>query len=361
MLRISKDDTNIVEKAVAIFQKGGIIVYPTETCYGIGVDATNQIAVDKLLEYKTRPEGKPISIAVSDAEMARKYVDVNEIAENIYQNYLPGPITVVSKGRHQVAAGIESEYGTLGIRIPDYPLVLEIIKRLGRPITSTSANVSYEKRPYSIDGLVDSTPEKKLELIDLAIDAGELPKRKTSTVLDTTLNTMNVLRQGKIEFEKAGKQILTAHTKSAQETADFGSTLLLKYIDELQTKCLVIALGGELGTGKTQLTKGLALKLGIKQTVKSPTYTLISEYPYSVGRSTGKLIHIDTWRLGETGELKSLQLQNFIKPGNVVVIEWADKYFSEIANLASKPDTIFLKVALEHTGDELRFISVEQS
>ena len=140
----------IIEKAVTVLKNGGLLVFPTETCYGLAVDATSPAAVSKLFSYKTRREGKPLSIAVSDAKMAAQYVDINEMASNLYKNYLPGPITVVSRGLGKVAPGVESEYGTLGIRIPDYELVLKIINVFGKPITATSANISYLPKPFSI-------------------------------------------------------------------------------------------------------------------------------------------------------------------------------------------------------------------
>lgn len=151
----------LVSAAVETLKAGGLLVYPTETCYGIGADATNQTAVDRLFAYKARREGKPLSIAVKDKEMARQYVEINEVAENLYDNYLPGPITVVSNSLGNVANGVESEYGTLGIRIPDYELVLKIVEKFGKPVTSTSANISYKDRPYSIGQLLKDTPEKK--------------------------------------------------------------------------------------------------------------------------------------------------------------------------------------------------------
>ena len=126
-----KDNTkeNIIKEAIRVLESGGLIIFPTETCYGLGADATNPQAIKKLFQYKSRREGKPLSIAVSDPEMAKNYVEINELAENIYQNYLPGPITVISKSLKKTAPGVDSEYGTLGIRWPDYPLVLEIIKK----------------------------------------------------------------------------------------------------------------------------------------------------------------------------------------------------------------------------------------
>ena len=83
---IKKDDPEVIEQAAEALQQGKMVVYPTETCYGLGVDATNQKAVERLLEYKSRKEGKPLSIAISDAKMAETYAEMNETAENRNEN-----------------------------------------------------------------------------------------------------------------------------------------------------------------------------------------------------------------------------------------------------------------------------------
>src|SRR3989304_1221808 len=100
-----------IDRAVKVLKTGGLVIYPTETCYGAGVDATNQKSVAKVLKYKTRREGKPLSIAVTDQKMASRYVKLNATAKNLYKQFLPGPLTVVSAGKHRVASGVESETG----------------------------------------------------------------------------------------------------------------------------------------------------------------------------------------------------------------------------------------------------------
>ncbi|OGJ41784.1 MAG: threonylcarbamoyl-AMP synthase, partial [Candidatus Pacebacteria bacterium RIFOXYB1_FULL_44_10] len=141
---------DFLSQVVHILSSGGMIIYPTETTYGLGVDATNERAVQKLLQYKKRRDGKPLSIAVADIQMAEKYVVLNNVARNVYKQFLPGPVTVISSGKHRVATFVESNHGTLGIRISSYPLVNEIVYAFGKPITATGANASDQKRPYSI-------------------------------------------------------------------------------------------------------------------------------------------------------------------------------------------------------------------
>ena len=308
----------IIETTIKVLNTGGLVIFPTETTYGAGVDATNPEAVNKLLTYKSRREGKPLSIAVPDQKSAAKYVEINDQAQKLYQRFLPGPVTVVSKGLNKVAKGVESEFGTLGVRIPDYPLILNILKAFGKPITATSANASGKKRPYSIQDIMDGLSNKQKELIDLILDAGELPKNEPSTVIDTTLSTPTTLRAGKIKTDQKTGLL----SKSEEETKKIAGTLMLKHWDEVKEKGLVIGLDGVLGAGKTIFTKGVAEFLQIKETITSPTYSYIEEYDYERHGVMGKLYHIDLWKIETGKELERLEIEKLIGSNNVVVIEW---------------------------------------
>lgn len=355
----TKNSQTIIKKALSVLKNGGIIIFPTETCYGLGVDATNQIAVNKLFSYKTRREGKPLSIAVSDAKMAEEYVDTNEIAKNLYKNYLPGPITVVSYGLGKVAKGVESEYGTLGIRIPDYKIILDIIKEFKKPITATSANASYLPKPFSIEALLKDTPQKSQKLIDLIIDAGELPHREASTVVDTTMNNLNIMRAGQVKLSEQltnKKSIMSAKTSDDKQTINFGGMNMLKYLDEPLDKPLVFFLSGELGSGKTQFSKGLANKLNVKDIVKSPTFTILNEYEYELGQRRGNFIHIDTWRVDSLKDLESIGLDNYLVAGNVFSIEWADKFFNDLKTKIEKAGGKIINVVFTYIDENTRNI-----
>ena len=259
-MEIIKQNTKVIAKAVNVLKEGGLVIFPTETVYGIATDATNPKAIKKLNTYKKRPFGKPYSVAVSDTKMAEEYVNLNATARNIYKEFLPGPVTVVSYGKHKLAKGVESETGTLGIRISSHPLVGQIVKTIGVPITATSANASYMKRPYKISDVLDNISEKQKKLIDLIIDGGVLPHNEPSTVIDTTMDDPVVLRQGEIKF-KDKNEILS---RSEENTQNIAKELFQKYENYLGKRPIIFALIGEMGTGKTQFTKGLGKVLGIK-------------------------------------------------------------------------------------------------
>ncbi len=329
-------EKQIIQTTLEILASGGLVIFPTETTYGAGVDATNQAAVDKLLAYKSRREGKPLSIAVADQNTAAKYVKLNEQAKELYQRFLPGPVTVVSQGRNEAAAGVESEFGTLGVRIPDYPLLLEILKAFGKPMTATSANASGQKRPYQVQDILQNISQKQRELIDLVLDAGQLPKNEPSTVIDTTLSTPTVLRAGLIRADNQPQ--LVSH--SEQETKKIAGTLMLKYWSELKEKGLVFGLSGPLGAGKTIFTKGIAEFLQIEETITSPTYSYLESYQFTRHGIEGQLHHLDLWKVDQAETLERLELSLLLQPKNVVVIEWwqqGQKYLPKLINEKKLP------------------------
>ncbi len=334
-------ESEVIRKTVEVLKRGGLVVYPTETLYGIGVDAQNQEALDKLLKYKARREGKPLSIACADKKMAGEFVEINKTAEKIYKTLLPGPVTVVSKSRHAVAKGVESELGTLGIRIPKYPLILKIIKTFGKPVTSTSANASYKKRPYHIKDIFNNISAKQKRLIDLVLDAGQLPIREPSTVVDTTLEDVTVLRQGEIKLSSQ-KSI---RSESQGETIELGEKLMKQYKHYLGFKSVVFALQGNLGAGKTQFTKGIARALGVKERIVSPTFILERDYQFSYGNKIHHFYHIDTWRMFSDQEFLDLGFAKLIDSSAVFAIEWAEKVSGVLKQYSDEAKVIWIKIA----------------
>ncbi|MDZ7586983.1 MAG: L-threonylcarbamoyladenylate synthase [Patescibacteria group bacterium] len=354
MLVLNISQKNVIPRVVKILKTGGLIIYPTETCYGAGVDPTNPTAVAKILNYKTFRQGKPISIAVANQTMASKYITPNTSALNLYNKFMPGPLTVISQSRHKVVKQVESSTGTLGIRIPDYPFILKLIAKFGRPITATSANVSYKPKPYSLKQLLKYTSQKQQGLIDLFIDAGTLPRRPSSTVVDTTFDDPLIIRQGRIKFSNSNFQF----SNSPLETMNLAQTLMLKHWKNLQKQPLIFLLIGDLGSGKTQFAKGIGQFLGIKTPITSPTYTLEKEYPYTRHQVSGLFLHLDTWRMQTLVEFNQLNLTSRLKPKNVLAIEWADRTLTPLLKLAqkTKAKVITVKISVGSSPTHRRLI-----
>ncbi len=322
-----------INKAIEYLNNGEIVIYPTETCYGVGVDATNSNAVTKVLKYKKRPEGKAISVAVANKDMAETIVEINDTAKNIYSNFLPGPVTIISKSKNLVDKRLESEKGTLGIRIPDYDFILKLLNKFKKPVTSTSANSAGKKTPYNIEDILQNISEKQRKMIGLIIDASQLPHNPPSTVIDTTTDELTAYRHGNIMLgnkahvnsnDREGlNKIAEFTTSSAEQTIQAGSEILSEIINlNKSSNPIIILLDGELGAGKTQVTKGFGKFLEIDRIIKSPTYIYLNEYNYSVKYHEGKLIHIDAWRIKSKQDLETLNLKSYLKKDNIVSIEW---------------------------------------
>lgn len=176
---------DIVERAVQVLRRDGIIVYPTDTVYGLGGDAFSDDAVLRVYEAKMRPVGKPISVAVSDTEMLCAVARVDDFSLDFIGRFLPGPVTVILESRSCIPDLLTVGTGRIGVRIPAHDLALAIIRGLDSPITATSANISGEEDPVS--------PEEIRVPYDLLVDGGTL-KGVPSTVVD--LGERRILRRG---------------------------------------------------------------------------------------------------------------------------------------------------------------------
>ncbi len=351
----------IINEAIKVLNNGDLVVFPTDTVYGLLADATNPKAVDKLLTFQERPTGKAISVFVSGKKIAEKYVTINQNAKNIINNLLPGPFTVICQSRHQTDPRLEAENGTLGFRIPNYPLINRLLTAYRLPLTATSANVSSTPPHYSTESLLKNLSENKKMLLSLIVSAGKLPKNKPSTVIDTTGGQIKTLRLG--DFLPAASNILIS--KSEKQTGDLARFILSKTISKSAGKPLVFLLQGELGTGKTTFTKGLARALGIKETVVSPTYTICYEYPIiqrlpsdteRQDRNTKSLIHYDLYRLESSEELKEISFLESIMLRNIYAIEWPEKIDEQtISKLKETARVIYVKI--NHLSKNQREIS----
>ncbi|EKE06376.1 MAG: hypothetical protein ACD_19C00015G0008 [uncultured bacterium] len=328
------------QKIISILEKEGLVIFPCETVYGVAVDSSNTKAVEKLNKYKQRLLGKPFAIMCSNQKMVEEFVVLNTTAKNLYKRFLPGPVTVISKGLNKVAKGIESEIGTLGVRIPDYPDLIKLIEEFGRPIVATSANASYQRRPYKLSDILDNISEKQKKLIDLMIDAGELPHNEPSTVIDTTLDdTPVILRQGEVKLKDTNE----VFSRSEENTQNVAKELWQKYESYNNERPIIFALEGQMGAGKTQFVKGLAKAMQIDEKVTSPSYDLLNTYE--------KLTHIDVWRMIDpNSELAELDLKSLLKNNKIIAIEWADRAIEEIKKYSDDAIIIWVKINYPSTS-----------
>lgn len=183
-----------VEKIVSVIDSGGLVVMPTDTVYGIMGDATNIEVIRKVYESKMRSYSKPLILLMDSYEMIKEYTaNITELEDGIIKKYLPGAVTIILEKNEKVSNLITANSRYVGVRIPDNNELLEIIGKLGRPIISTSANISEEKTITNVEMLEDSLKEK----IDYIYDGGFV-NEAASTIVKVQDNMVKILREGKV-------------------------------------------------------------------------------------------------------------------------------------------------------------------
>lgn len=351
IIKLTKDNLfQSVKTTIRALSNGMLVIAPSDTVYGALVDATNEKAVNKLINFKSRPKGKPISVFVGNLKEAERYVKINKNQKEILTNLLPGPYTIVLPSKHKTSQLLESERQTLGIRIVNYPYINELTHLYKNPITATSANVSGKSSHYSIMSFIHSLPKYKKQLVDLIIDAGNLPRNKPSTVLDYSAEKIKILRKG------SGKMNVmnTFLSSSPDETERIAQRIWRLVSTNNNDKPLVLLLQGELGAGKTVFIKGIGKILGIHD-ITSPTYTVSEEYKINKN-GINKLIHIDLYNLFEKEEYKFIGLEENLIKGNMICIEWGEKT-GDIFTLLKEKAMVVL-VEIKYLTEKKRVIRV---
>lgn len=170
-----------VNKALEIIQAGGIILYPTDTIWGIGCDATNESAVEKVIQLKGRPENKSLIVLLDTENRLESYVsDVPEVAYELIE-YAENPLTIVFSGAKNLAPSVINQDKSIGIRISKHPFCQQLVQRLRKPIVSTSANISGQNSPKNFSDI----SQEILDGVDYVIDfeQDDLNEKKPSTIL----------------------------------------------------------------------------------------------------------------------------------------------------------------------------------
>lgn len=190
MTKVIKDtDFNSI---VEVIKEDGVVAFPTETVYGVGVRFNSEKALDKLMEAKNRDYSKAITLMVSDQEEIEKYAYVSENAKKIIHAFMPGMITMVFKKKESVNPVMTNGKETIGVRIPDNFYVLELLRQVG-PMLVTSANLSNHPNTTSTQEVLDQLDGR----IDIVVD-GHTSDNIASTVVDVTGENIQILREGKV-------------------------------------------------------------------------------------------------------------------------------------------------------------------
>lgn len=192
-------DLSLISEAARIIKTGGIIIFPTRTLYGIGVDALNTDAVDRVFAVKHRSAAKPVSVLVgSKSAVSALAEEIPSSAEKLMEKFWPGRITIVFKARAQVPLNLTAGTGKIGIRVPEHPVAVKLFQFLDVPVTGTSANLSGNQGAYRVTDL----PSDMICQMDLILDAGPLRGGIGSTVVDVTTSPPTILREGVVSQQE---------------------------------------------------------------------------------------------------------------------------------------------------------------
>ena len=190
-------EENKIGIAAEVIKKGGLVAFPTETVYGLGADALNEKAVRKIFEVKGRPADNPLIVHVSSVEQIYEIAQPNKVAKKLIDAFFPGPLTLVMKNKKVpkiTTAGLD----TVAIRMPDHKVALKLIELSETPIAAPSANKSGKPSPTKAEHVFEDLGN----LVDVIIDGGETKIGLESTVVDTTVYPVEILRPGAITKEE---------------------------------------------------------------------------------------------------------------------------------------------------------------
>ena len=196
-MRFLEATDEAIRTAGFLMKQGGVVVYPTETVYGLGCVPSDTDAAQKVCEIKQRAD-KPMPLICSDIEAARKIVDMNSAAEKLAKRFWPGPLTIVLPARVKYSMWVNHGASTLGVRVSPHPVASRLAKEAGGVIVSTSANISGGVPTMSASEARETFGNK----VDIILDGGWSMGGEPSTVVDMTSEEVWLLRKGPVKGEE---------------------------------------------------------------------------------------------------------------------------------------------------------------
>lgn len=184
---------------ISCLKQGGVIIYPTDTTYALGGDATNEAAMAKIFRIKSRDESKTLPIIVKSLEAAREWVYFSESEEELAERYWPGPLTLLLEAKDTALAKTVIKDNRVAVRVPDNKIAQELSAHLGAPLSATSANLAGSGIFYKTKDVIQSLAAN-INLVDYIIDAGPLLERGVSTMARLADGRIEIIRPGAIDL-----------------------------------------------------------------------------------------------------------------------------------------------------------------
>lgn len=196
----------LFSQAVEALKRGDVIVFPTETLYGLGADALNPAAVEQVFLLKGRDPKNPIPIIIADQAMLRRVAtEVPPLAERLIKRFWPGPLTLILPGRKELPKPLLSADRGIGVRISSHPLATQLAQVLNRPLTATSANPSGREPARTVREATSYFSDK----VGVFLDGGTLASKRGSTVIDVRGSLITILREGEISASQLEEALET--------------------------------------------------------------------------------------------------------------------------------------------------------
>jgi len=207
-------DAYKVKEAAEVLRAGGLVAFPTETVYGLGADALNADAVQKVFKAKGRPSDNPLIVHIASLENIQQFASsVSGKGMQLARRFWPGPLTLVFYKKIGIPDGVTAGLKTIALRVPDHAVTLELLRQFGGGIVGPSANISGKPSPTSAEHVYNDLNGK----IDLSIDAGPTKIGVESTVLDVTVDPPIILRIGGLSREDIEKEIKEVHSTNKSD------------------------------------------------------------------------------------------------------------------------------------------------
>jgi L-threonylcarbamoyladenylate synthase len=190
-----KPEPEIIAEATAVIRQGGVLAFPTRCLYGLGADALNAEAVERVVKIKQRSEQNPILVLIDSKKQLESLVmHIPPAAHALMNAFWPGRVTLVFEARNSLPAQLTAQTGKIGVRFPGHPVAAAIVQQVKGPVTGTSANISGQpgcKRAQDLDSTI-------ADQLGLILDAGTLIGGVGSTVVDVTVTPPQILREGQV-------------------------------------------------------------------------------------------------------------------------------------------------------------------
>jgi L-threonylcarbamoyladenylate synthase len=185
--------------AADVLSRGGLVIFPTDTLYGLAADPRNSSAIDRVFRCKGRPPGQALPLVAASLDLVERSVGrLSALTRRLAESFWPGPLTLVVEAGQDIAAAVLGDAGTLAIRVPNHAVARGLSARFGFPIVSTSANRSGHPAPSTADEAIASLGGE----VDLVLDAGPAAGGEPSTIVDARGDAVRLLRAGSVPFSR---------------------------------------------------------------------------------------------------------------------------------------------------------------